>query len=171
VKTLFLLRHAKSSWGDASIPDHDRPLAARGERAVRLLASHISDAGVRPALVLCSSARRARDTLDAVATSLGNEAKCAIEDDLYGASAHELLVRLRGIEAAVSSVLVVGHNPGLHDLAIELCSDGDRHAMAQLHNKFPTGALARIDLGDVEWHDLGRSGAYLTSVVVPRELT
>ena len=171
VKTLFLLRHAKSSWGDATIPDHDRPLAPRGEQAVQLIASYISDAGVRPSLVLCSSARRARDTLDAVAAALGDEAKRTVEDDLYGASADELLVRLRVVENATASVLVVGHNPGLHDLAMDLCSDGDPKAMAQLHTKFPTGALARIDLGDTQWHELGQGGAYLASVVVPRELT
>ena len=170
MKTLFLLRHAKSSWDDATIPDHDRPLAARGERAVRLIASYIADAGVRPALVLCSSARRARDTLDAVAASLGDEATRTIEGDLYGAGADELLVRLRVVEAATASVLVVGHNPGLHDLAMDLSSDGEPHAMAQLRMKFPTGALARIDLGDIEWHELGRGGAYLASVVVPRNL-
>ena len=171
MKTLFLLRHAKSSWADATIRDHDRPLAPRGEQAVRLIASHIADAGVRPALVLCSSARRARDTLDAVGASFGEEATRSVEDDLYGASADELLVRLRVVDAATSSVLMVGHNPGLHDLAMELSSDGDPHAMAQLHTKFPTGALARLDLGDVEWHDLGRGGVFLASLVVPRDLT
>jgi phosphohistidine phosphatase len=170
VKTLFLLRHAKSSWGDETIPDHERPLAARGERAVQLIASYVSRAGVRPALVLCSSARRARDTLDAIAASLGDDAERKIEDDLYGASAAELLVRLRDVEATISSVLVVGHNPGLHDLAMELTRDGEAAAVAQLHSKFPTGALARLDLGDIEWHELKRRSAYLASVVVPRDL-
>lgn len=170
VKTLFLLRHAKSSWEDASVPDHDRPLAARGERAVRLIASHVARAGIRPALVLCSSARRAQDTLDAVAASLGDDAEHRVEDDLYGASADDLLRRLRAVEAGTASVLVVGHNPGLHDLAADLTGDGDEQAVAQLHTKFPTGALARLDLGGIEWHDLGRGSAYLQSLVVPRQL-
>jgi phosphohistidine phosphatase len=85
--TLYLLRHAKSSWGDPELPDHDRPLAPRGERAAALIGEHLRSAGIAPALVLCSSAVRARETLDRVAP----EGELRIEPELYGAEEHDLL--------------------------------------------------------------------------------
>jgi phosphohistidine phosphatase len=169
VKTLYLLRHAKSSWGDSTIADHDRALAPRGMRAARAMAKHIEHGGIRPALVLCSSSRRTRDTLQAVAASLGAQAQAQVEDDLYGASATDLLRRLRLVEAATPSVMVLGHNPGLQDLAIELTGDGDAHAVRQLHAKFPTAALVTLDLAS-EWAAIGRGQAHLESIVLPREL-
>jgi len=169
MRTLYLLRHAKSSWAESG-PDHDRPLAPRGSRAARMMAEHLVAAGVRPSLVLCSSAVRTRATLDALKPALYRSA-VSVEPELYGADAAEILDRLRGVEPDAESVMVIGHNPGLQDLAIELAGDGEHAALAQLHAKFPTAALATLDLGDTTWGRLGARRTYLTKLVVPKQLT
>ena len=120
--------------------------------------------------MLCSSARRARDTLDALTPALGRDVDIDIDDDLYGADAADLLDRLRDIGDDIASVMIVGHNPGLHDLALELTGDGDETAISQLHTKFPTGALATLDVGPTGWNELVPGQAYLTSLVLPRQL-
>lgn len=167
--TLLLLRHAKSSWADPALPDHDRPLAPRGRRAAERMNAHLLAEGIRPDLALCSSARRARDTLAAIrATLVSTDVR--VEDWLYGADAGDILDQLRAVDAQRSSVMVIGHNPALGDLATDLAGDGDDAAMAQLRTKFPTGALATLDLGPTSWARLRPGAAYLTSLVLPRQL-
>src|SRR5690348_13288349 len=123
-RSLFVLRHAKSSWDDAALADHERPLAPRGRRAAERIAEHLSRTHVEPELVLCSTATRARQTLDLVRPALGSP-KVSLEDELYGASAGGLGARLRRVPDDVESVLLVGHNPGLQDLVLELASAGE----------------------------------------------
>jgi phosphohistidine phosphatase len=167
---LLLLRHAKSSWDDLSLDDHDRPLAARGRRAAARLAEYFRAERIRPALVLCSSARRARDTLDPIVATIGPAADVRVEERLYAASAAELLERLREVGPTVGPVLMVAHNPGLQDMAVRLAGDGDADALAQLRAKFPTGALASLDTGTTTWAQLAWGGASLTRLVMPRSL-
>src|SRR5438876_10156760 len=96
-KTLYLLRHAKSSWEDVALADHDRPLASRGRRASRTIAAHLRKQAIVPSLVLCSSARRTRETLERIRAGLGEEIEVQIEDGLYAASASDLLARLHPV--------------------------------------------------------------------------
>ena len=168
VRTLFLLRHAKSSWADPALDDHDRPLAPRGRRAARRIADHLRSEAVRPALVLCSSARRARETLAEVKPALGDQTEVVVSGDLYGADADEILRQLGDVDRDIASVMIIGHNPGLHDLALELTGEGDEAAISQLHSKFPTGALATLQLGPTTWSDLAPGQAYLANLVLPR---
>jgi phosphohistidine phosphatase len=170
VSTLHLLRHAKSSWDDATIGDHDRPLAPRGARAARQIADHLSSASVHPALVLCSSARRTVETLDALRSVISETAVVSIEPELYGADASEILELLRTVDPQIREVLVIGHNPGLQDLAIDLAGDEDGAAVDALRTKFPTGALATFDVS-VDWAHLGPGHAHLTHFVTPRHLS
>ncbi len=120
--------------------------------------------------MLCSSARRALETLEALRPALGEKAEVSIEPELYGADASEILERLRAVDAQIPEILVIGHNPGLHDLAIELSGEGDAALLNQLRTKFPTGALATFDL-DVSWAELGPGRAHLTNLVTPKELS
>ena len=166
---LHLLRHAKSSWSAAAADDHDRTLAPRGRRAAEIIAEHVRDAQIAPALVLCSSARRAQETLELIAPALGPSAVVLVEPQLYGASAGELLDRLHNVDDDVSSVMVVGHNPGLEDLATTLAGSGVDDALGRMATKFPTGALATFTV-PAAWRDLAPGAATLTSYVVPREL-
>jgi phosphohistidine phosphatase len=147
MRTLYLLRHAKSSWDDPALADRDRPLAKRGRKAAKRIARHLRDEGIEPDLVLCSSSVRTLQTLERI----GLEGE--VEDGLYGASAAELLDRLREVPSDVESVMLIGHNPGLEGLLAEL--SGERP------DKFPTAALATLEF-DGRWH--------LTALVKPREL-
>lgn len=168
VRTVVLLRHGKSSWSDPTLADVDRPLAPRGERASRRLAKYIRRKRIRPALVLCSPSRRTRQTLEAIDASLGKRREVEVVPQLYGASEQELLEQLRALPESVRSVMVIGHNPGLHRLALVLASRGP--ALPQLEEKFPTGALATLVVPSGSWAALGPGAAELVDYVVPRQL-
>jgi phosphohistidine phosphatase len=171
VRTLLLLRHAKSSWADPELADIDRPLAARGVRAARRMAAHLEATGPQPDVVLCSSARRARQTLELLRPALGDRSDVQVDGRLYGADATAILGRVRALDVGVGSVMVVGHNPGIQDLALELAGVGDGDALAQLRVKFPTGALATLQLRDGTWSQLGPGGAFLAALTLPRQLS
>ena len=163
--TLYLLRHAKSSWADESLPDLERPLAPRGRRAAQQLAQHLRGHPIAPEVVLCSPALRTRQTLELIQPSLGVPAEVLIEDDLYGAGEDQLLARLRSLPGDVSGVLLIGHNPGIQDLAVFLVGGGaDRD---QLRAKFPTAGLATIEVPG-GWAKLGPGKAKLVAYRVPR---
>lgn len=169
MSTLFLLRHAKSSWDDPALPDHDRPLAPRGIKAARRMAGHMQSEGISPELVLCSSARRTRDTLALLEPALGRTVAVEIEDELYGAGPSDLIERLRRVDAELDAVMMIGHNPGLQDLAIELAGGGEAEALEELHEKFPTAALATLELTG-SWAALAPGAATMTGLVLPRRL-
>ena len=169
MKLLYLLRHAKSSWDDLSLPDHDRPLAPRGLRAARKMADHLRRAGIAPALVLCSTARRATETLDAIMPALEPTPDVHIEEHLYLASTEELVHRLHEIPAPVPSVMMIGHNPSIQSAALVLARGDDQALLARLRDKMAAGALATLEL-DGEWSAAAAGTARLVSFVVPREL-
>jgi phosphohistidine phosphatase len=167
MKTLFLLRHAKSSWDDPGLTDHDRPLAPRGRRAAKAIAEHLCAEGLAPDLVLCSSSVRTRETLERIAAALGDEVRVDIERELYAASADRLLERLRAVDDGVGSVMLVGHNPGIEQLAFRLAGDGEK--LADLRRKYPTAALATLEF-DGRWSELEPGAARLADFVKPKQL-
>jgi phosphohistidine phosphatase len=166
MKRLFLLRHAKSSRKDSSLADRDRPLAGRGRRASHAMASYMREHAIEPALVLCSSAARARQTLDGVAPGLGSP-EVQIEPCLYEASAAGLLSRLQRVGDDVPSVMLIGHNPAIERLALDLANGGPE--LADLGEKYPTGALAILEFGGT-WRGLQPDSARLVEFVKPRDL-
>lgn len=168
-RQLFVLRHVKSSWADAGLSDHARPLAERGRQSLGRLRRYLTERQPPVDTILCSSAVRAVDTFEGVRPALPGSAAVMIEDDLYGASATTLLDRLRAVPDETRIVMMVGHNPGLEDLVHGLAGDGDRAALERLAHKLPTGALAEIHL-DRAWPDLEPGCGYLASFVIPREL-
>jgi phosphohistidine phosphatase len=161
MKRVYLLRHAKSSWKHAGLADHDRPLAGRGRRAAKAIGKHMRAERIDPELVLCSTATRARETLERIEPALGRRS-VLVERELYGASGDELLARLRRVPKDVGSVLVIGHNPGMHELALELAGQ-----VPDLAGKFPTAALASLAF-DSSWSDLAE--AELVGFTRPRDL-
>ena len=165
---LHLLRHAKSSWADPDQPDRDRPLAPRGRRAARSVADHLRKRHPGIELVLCSPAVRAVQTLDLLRPALRDRVEVLVEDELYGAGATELLARLQRVPDRVGSTLVVGHNPGLQELAVLLAREGRLRERATAH--FPTAILATLALGKRPWSALEPGGADLVSLVLAREL-
>jgi phosphohistidine phosphatase len=165
---LYLLRHAKSSWEDPTLADHDRPLAARGRRAVKVMAEHVRREGIAPELVLCSPSRRTRQTLTLIAPSLGESAQAEIKPELYAASAADLLEALREVPDEVGSAMLIGHNPGVQDLTLSLAGAGPE--TARVRRKFPTAALATLEFR-ASWHELAPASADLVSFVKPKELS
>ena len=156
-RTMYVLRHTKSSWDEESLSDYDRPLAPRGLRDGKRLARHFANENVRPDVVLCSSARRAQETLAQVAHSLGTPSVRML-DELYGADVADVLGFVRDLDDAYRSVLVIGHNPCVAELA-------------QTAEKFPTGALATLRWDAESWDDVRAGEAELVSIVTPRELS
>lgn len=181
--TLYLLRHAKSSWEAPTRHDHDRPLAPRGVRACALIADHLRERGIAPDLVLCSTAVRARRTLEGVIDGFARPPRIAFEAAIYEASAATLLDLLRHLPGSRSqppaprtggrdgdepeSLMLVGHQPGIGDLATTLAASGAR--LAELEGKFPTAALATLEL-DRPWPALEPGCARLAAFVKPKEL-
>ncbi|HTW10645.1 MAG TPA: histidine phosphatase family protein [Acidimicrobiales bacterium] len=164
-RRIYLFRHAKSSWEGDGLEDHDRPLSPRGEHAARAMADYVRREGVAPDLVLCSTAVRARQTLEAL--SLRGENR--YEEGLYGAGAAWLVSRLRRVPGSVGSAMLVGHNPGLQDLAVLLAGKGDPLLLARVREKLPTGALIGLTFHG-EWTSLAEHKATLESFVTPRDL-
>lgn len=165
-RRLHLLRHAKSAWDDPSLDDHDRPLATRGRVAAARLGSCAAEIGLHPDLVLCSTARRARETLELVVESLG-EVEVAVDGAVYHATAAELASIVRRLPEERSEVLLVGHNPGLQDLCLLLgAPSAERNRVS---SKFPTCALATLEL-DGPWSEAAPASAVVASVVTPRDL-
>jgi phosphohistidine phosphatase len=171
VKTILLLRHAKSAWDIAGLPDHDRPLNRRGGHAAEAMAEHLLATAPRPDLILCSTATRARQTLAPLIERMTLPAPpIALENGLYLAAEDTLLNRLRDLPAAVSTVLVIGHNDGMWHLAEALAGHGKATLLAALRDKFPTGALATLQIDIEDWSRLQTGGATLAAFACPREL-
>ena len=169
LRRLYLLRHAKSSWADTTLDDHDRPLAPRGEKALARLRRYLSAGHVAPTLVLCSSARRAVMTCEGIVAALPADTIVRIDDGLYSASSGQLLDRLRHLDDETAGVLLIGHNPELQSLAASLVGSGDDPLREQLASAFPTGALVTLKVSGA-WADLIPGTAELEDFVVPREL-
>jgi phosphohistidine phosphatase len=167
VRRLFLVRHAKSSWDQPELADHDRPLARRGRRAATALAEHLGGLADRPDLVLCSSAARTVETLERIRPALPKGAAVDVTDRLYEADADELLAIVRGLPASVACAVLIGHNPGIGDLAVMLAGHDDRAARAGMAGKFPTGALARLAVGG-RWSAVAPGEATLEELWTPR---
>ena len=130
MRHVWLLRHAKSSWDDPGLADRDRPLAPRGVRGAAAMAAYLATVDL-PRLVLCSAGLRARQTLASVLPSLGTDLEIRIEPELYTFDADVLRERLRRLEEDVTSVMLVGHNPALEELAIALTIDGELRRAAR----------------------------------------
>ncbi len=167
MRTLYLLRHAKSSWDDPELADFDRPLAPRGIDAARRIAAHMRASGIAPKLVLCSPAERAKETLAGLGDAVG-DARVELDKDIYEATEADLLAVLRRVDPEVSSVMLVGHNPSTQRLALLLCDESD--LLDALRAKYPTAALATLSIDDTAWHELRMGGAELEAFVKPKDL-
>jgi phosphohistidine phosphatase len=169
--TLSLIRHAKSSWESPGLDDHERPLAKRGASAAPEIGKYMRRERLRPDLVLCSGAVRARATLALLVAELGpTPPEVRFDDALYLASPAAMLDVIRHVEPQYPHVMVVGHNPGLHALALELVGDGDRKDIAALATKFPTAALAVLTFNADSWSEIRAASGRLEHFVTPRDI-
>lgn len=166
-RTLYLLRHAKSSWEAPGVPDHERPLSNRGRRACRALAEHLRETEVAPAAAIVSTAVRARQTLEGIREGLPERMAVWSEERLYGAAADDLLGVIQELPTVFRSALVIAHNPGVRELALMLAGDGER--LAEVRRKYPTGALATLTFAG-DWTTLRAGVAALEAFVRPKQL-
>jgi phosphohistidine phosphatase len=166
---LHLLRHAKSSAGEG-IEDHERPLSRRGREAARRIGEHLLATIGAFDLVLCSSARRTRETLDLVVTEFSPRPRCIIEDGLYLAGGERLIERLRRLDPQDANVLVIGHNPGLHELAIGLADKSSAGFNELVSGKFPTAAYASFNI-PTDWSAFGNSRYPMVVYETPKSLS
>jgi phosphohistidine phosphatase len=176
MRTITLLRHAKSSWMPTStggtVPsDKARPLAPRGQRDAPRMAQWMAAHGIRPDHVLCSTALRTRETLELVTDAVvAASAGVAVRDDLYLAEAGELLRIVRALPAAIGHVMLIGHDPGIHDAAQLLTGTGDPALRRHLAQKFPTASVAVIDFDAAQWRDIAFGSGRLRLFMSPRQL-
>lgn len=171
MKTLALLRHAKSDWGDAGLGDFDRPLAPRGRKAAPRMGRAIRELGLTPDLILCSDAKRARETWALAGPEIGGKPELHIRGDLYLATPNTILRAVQGTAAKVQTVLVIAHSPGMENLALALCGpDSDPDLVVTLRDKFPTAALAVLTFDFKDWTKIGPGAGHLRHFVRPRDL-
>ncbi|MEN8143566.1 MAG: histidine phosphatase family protein [Gemmatimonadota bacterium] len=170
-RTVSLLRHAKSSWRERGLPDHDRPLNERGKRAAALMGDAMLNRNLIPDLVLCSSAARARMTWDLVSEMFPEAVPVQVEKDLYLAAPRTVLDTVRGIAPEVRHVLIVGHNPTMQALALVLTETSSHPARTRIWQKYPTGALTVIRVHWPDWYSAGdgESGD-IAEFIRPRDL-
>ncbi|MCB1342695.1 MAG: histidine phosphatase family protein [Pseudooceanicola sp.] len=161
MKTLILMRHAKSDWSTGEESDHARPLNRRGRASALALGNWLRGKGWLPDQVLCSTARRTRETL----AGLGLEVEADYRDALYHAEVEALLEAVRG--ATGGTVLIIGHNPGIGELAERLVAEAPEHR--EFYN-YPTGATLVVRFGVDGWPEVGERTGEAVDFVVPREL-
>ncbi|MBB4152288.1 phosphohistidine phosphatase [Sphingomonas jinjuensis] len=170
MKTLTLLRHAKSGWDDPVARDFDRPLNAKGRRAAIAMGRHWRQIDLDFDHIIASPAVRVEQTLEEVESGYGRTLAPAWDRRLYLASAATLLDVVRELPDTLSRVLLVGHNPGLEELVLLLAGDSDDALRDAVEEKYPTATLAELALGADRWGDAKPGGATLTRFIRPRDL-
>jgi phosphohistidine phosphatase len=173
MKTIFLLRHAKSDWGNPALKDHERSLNERGQEAAPRMAEYIKSKRYKPDIVLCSAARRTVETYDLVKSALG-DAPVKFEESLYLAEMRNLIERINWLDDALTSVLMIGHNPGLEQLANVLTRSPEKEDEEKLHkrmrDKFSTASFVVIKMPVDAWRDVKPGIGKLKDFMRPKDL-
>jgi phosphohistidine phosphatase len=170
MRRLLLLRHAKSSWSEPGASDHARPLNRRGQEAAPRIGAYLNRHKLVPDTVLCSTAKRTRETWELVSSEMRGAPEAAYVERLYDAAPRTLLDVFCHADPAAKSVLVIAHNPGLQEIATDLIAAGDLGDRERLREKLPTGGLVVIDFAIADWSKLHVRSGRLERFVVPRML-
>jgi phosphohistidine phosphatase len=160
MKTLYVLRHAKSSWDDSSLSDFERPLNGRGKKTAPFMGELMSSKNFVPEVIICSPAERAKQTAFLVKQAAHFDAEIQFENGIYESGTHNLLYIVSGINDEYDSAMIVGHNPGFEGIVETLCGDYER---------MPTAALAVIDLDIESWSDAKPNCGNLREILRPKE--
>lgn len=169
MKTLYVLRHAKSDWGDSSLKDFDRPLNGRGRKAAKAMGKEMHKRGIKPDLVLASPAVRAQQTLQRVQDGYGKSFRVTDDRRIYAAEVSTLIDVVRGAPDDAKRLMIVGHNPGFQELVLEL-TEGTDGLREEVSEGFPTAALAEIRFDCKSWSDVGPGRGRLEALTKPRDL-
>lgn len=168
---LMLLRHAKSSWDERNLDDRDRPLTRRGKQAAQAIGRVLQDRGLLPDLVLCSPARRTRDTWEIAAGELKSPPKLVIDDQLYDfGNGGRLAEVARHKGGKVPRLLILAHNPAIERLARRMAGAADPTLLRRLEKKYPTGALAAFEVDAASWADFDETQARLVHFIRPKDI-
>jgi phosphohistidine phosphatase len=169
MRRLMLLRHAKTERAEPGERDRDRKLTHRGHTDAPLIGAYMARHELIPDLALVSPARRAQETWTLIATALGKTPRVVNDERIYNATTAGLIALIGATEAA-RSILLVGHNPGLHDVAVRLITSGEAAARERVTQALPTSGLVVIDFAFDDWSRLRREGGRLECFVTPRLL-
>jgi phosphohistidine phosphatase len=167
---LLLLRHAKSEKAEPGKADEERTLNKRGRGDARAMGGYLERHGLQPDLALVSNAARARATWELVAGELSRQPQVVYEPRLYAAGLDTIIAVVRETKTAVGTLILVGHNPGLHEAARLLIASGDVEARERLNESLPTAGLAVIDFAGRNWRMVHAHGGRLERFVTPRSL-
>ena len=170
MRRLMLLRHAKSDWSTTGARDQDRALNRRGREAMPRIAAYMARNALVPDRVMCSTAKRARETFDLLAAELPTKPPTDFDERLYMAEPEAILELVREVPRTVHSLLVIGHNPGLQQAALLLIASGDVDTRERLHEKFPTAGLVVIDIAADDWRKTHAHGGRLDRFITPELL-
>jgi phosphohistidine phosphatase len=171
MRTLSIFRHAKSSWDNERLADFDRPLAQRGLKAARRMGRHMREIGLAPNRVVCSPAVRTRETAALALAELGRaDLEIAYDGALYEAEVPVLMGRLAAVGDGISHLLLIGHNPGLQELALTLAGDVRSPERAAIARKLPTAALVVLELAIEGWRDIRPECGRIVHFMTPRGL-
>lgn len=169
MRRLLLARHAKSSWGNPALADHDRPLNARGYRAAQQVGAALNELGCVPDVVFSSTATRTRETWGQMESHFDGHPRVEYRRGLYLAAPRNVLAAIADGPADAETLMVLGHNPSTHALAAYLSRKGDPREIDLVRTKFPTGAVAILDLPSDSWADADQGGE-LKHFILPRRL-
>jgi len=170
VLTLSLFRHTKSNWPDTDLGDFDRELAPRGEQAAPAMGAYMRSVDLSPELVLCSPALRAVQTARLTLCELPETPKIEFDERLYHAGSDNLLAILYEVSDAYASIMIIGHNPGLHVFALDLVGASRGDLVGAMSTKFPTGALAVFSFDVQNWTEIEARQATLNVFMTPKRL-
>ncbi|MBX2805067.1 MAG: histidine phosphatase family protein [Hyphomicrobiales bacterium] len=168
--TLTLFRHAKSSWDHADLTDFDRPLNDRGERDAPVMGRYLARHQLIPDLILCSSARRTRETLELASAEWPVKPQTEYAEALYLATQDTMFGILRNVGKHSPHVMMIGHNPGIHSFAMNMAGTGEADARYALSSKYPTAAIANITFGSSAWSTIKPGEGTLTAFVTPKQI-
>lgn len=168
--TLTLFRHAKSSWDHADLADFDRPLNARGERDAPVMGHYLAEHKLIPDLILCSAARRTRETLALAWADWPVKPHAEFSEALYLATQDTMLGILRNVEGSPAHVMMIGHNPGIHSFAMSMAGTGEADARLALSSKYPTAAIANITFRNDGWPEIKTGGGELAFFITPKQI-
>lgn len=170
MKSLLLLRHAKSGWGDSEQRDFDRSLNERGRITADAVGAYLATNTLVPDAILCSPAVRTKETWKHIQSQTKWALVPHLIKDIYMASAEQLLQIIHALHEPFSCTMLIGHNPGFEDLCLSLVGKGDRKLRASLEEKFPTASLAHIEFEADTWADISAKSGKLVRFVRPRDL-
>ena len=170
MRTLMLLRHAKAVPADGKIRDHDRPLASRGQKDAPKIGAYLARHQLLPDRALVSPSRRTRETWDLLGPALGKRTRATYEQRLFDASPQTILDVVQETGTACTTLLVIGHNPSLHRVAVGLIATGDLDAREQLRENLPTSGLVIIEFPFEDWRKLHAQAGRLSHFVTPNLL-